>query len=231
MTLPLIVGGKILGALDVQSTKEMAFSDEDISTITVLANQIAIAIENAELFASTQAALESTRRAYSEAGRAGWQRLLGESKTAIGYISAAGAVSPISGEANPESIKSIKSGKPILANDNTTLHLPIKVREDVIGAVRLDKPQGGGRWTEDDIAVAITLSEQLGTALESARLYEQISTRAELELLIGEITANISSSIQYETIMRTTVEELGRTLGNVDVVLQLQSTDTGKARK
>jgi len=51
MALPLIGGKKILGALDVQSSQEAAFSEEDIIILRVLADQLSIAIENARLFA------------------------------------------------------------------------------------------------------------------------------------------------------------------------------------
>jgi signal transduction histidine kinase len=47
MALPLGVGDKVIGAVTVQSTEEAAFSDEDISSLQAMANQLAIAIENA----------------------------------------------------------------------------------------------------------------------------------------------------------------------------------------
>ncbi|MDM8519831.1 ATP-binding protein [Anaerolineales bacterium HSG6] len=47
MALPLAIGDKVIGAVTVQSTEEAAFSDEDISSLQAMANQLAIAIENA----------------------------------------------------------------------------------------------------------------------------------------------------------------------------------------
>lgn len=52
MALPLRVRGEVIGALDVQSTSLDAFSEEDIQTIQMMADQVAIAIDNARLFAS-----------------------------------------------------------------------------------------------------------------------------------------------------------------------------------
>ncbi|MFC1936701.1 GAF domain-containing protein [Chloroflexota bacterium] len=49
MGLPLIVGEKVLGALTVQSVEEAAFTQEDISTLQAMADQLAVAIENARL--------------------------------------------------------------------------------------------------------------------------------------------------------------------------------------
>ncbi|NDJ33906.1 MAG: GAF domain-containing protein [Chloroflexi bacterium] len=50
MALPLRVRGEVIGALDVQSTGLNAFSEEDIQTIQMMADQVAIAIDNARLF-------------------------------------------------------------------------------------------------------------------------------------------------------------------------------------
>ncbi len=61
MALPLAVAGKILGALDIQSSQETAFSQEDISTLKVLTDQIAIAIENARSNELAQEAINEMR--------------------------------------------------------------------------------------------------------------------------------------------------------------------------
>jgi PAS domain S-box-containing protein len=50
MALPLTVRGRVIGALDVQSIKEAAFSTEDIAALQTMADQLAIAIENARLY-------------------------------------------------------------------------------------------------------------------------------------------------------------------------------------
>ncbi len=50
MALPLRVRGEVIGALDAQSTNPNAFSAEDIQTIQMMADQVAIAIDNARLF-------------------------------------------------------------------------------------------------------------------------------------------------------------------------------------
>jgi GAF domain-containing protein/HAMP domain-containing protein len=222
MALPLIASGRILGALDVQSELPNAFAEEDIATLQVMADQIAIAIENSRLFAEGQAAIESARRAYGETSRAGWQRLLQTRKTEMGYISLPeNRIAPVTGTTSPEFLQAMKSGKPTLANHDMTLYVPVQARGQSIGAIRLDKPEAGIKWTPEDIQTASELSEQLGTALESARLYNEISERAERESAISEISAKIGASVQIDTILRTTVQELGQALSETEVTLQL----------
>jgi PAS domain S-box-containing protein len=54
MALPLVSRGLVIGALDVQSTEANAFSDEDIDTLQIMADQLTNAIANARLFHSAQ---------------------------------------------------------------------------------------------------------------------------------------------------------------------------------
>lgn len=54
MALPLVSRGRVIGALDVQSTREAAFTEEDIATLQTMADQLANAIENARLFSETR---------------------------------------------------------------------------------------------------------------------------------------------------------------------------------
>lgn len=228
LALPLIVSDKILGALDVQSTQAAAFSEVDITTLKVLADQVAIAIENARLFAESQTAMDNLRRAYGEISRSGWERLLREHRTEIGYISlSAGDVAPVSEAASPESLKAIKTKQVVLSNDGTTLHLPIEVRGEAIGTIRLDKPASGSRWTSDDTAIANSLAEQLGTALESARLYDEISQRAEREYAIADITSKIGASVHFDSILHATVQELAQVFKDSEIILQIEKGAQG----
>jgi GAF domain-containing protein len=60
-TIPLRIGQRILGALDVQSTRSYSFAEEDVSVLRILADQMAIAVINSELFADTQEHLSQHR--------------------------------------------------------------------------------------------------------------------------------------------------------------------------
>jgi GAF domain-containing protein len=59
--LPLKVGDRIVGVLDVQSKQAYAFSDDNLRTLQILADQLAIAVVNSELFAETQEHLAQHR--------------------------------------------------------------------------------------------------------------------------------------------------------------------------
>jgi len=59
--LPLRVGERILGVLDVQSIQPYAFTEDKLRSLQILTDQIAIAVVNTELFAETQEHLSQHR--------------------------------------------------------------------------------------------------------------------------------------------------------------------------
>jgi GAF domain-containing protein len=59
--LPLRVGDRVVGVLDVQSTSPYAFSEDNLRTLQILSDQLGIAIVNTELFAETQEHLAQHR--------------------------------------------------------------------------------------------------------------------------------------------------------------------------
>jgi len=61
--IPLLQGELVIGALDVQSKMINAFSDWDITILTTIANQLAIAVQNARLYTSIQQEVYERRRA------------------------------------------------------------------------------------------------------------------------------------------------------------------------
>ncbi len=59
--IPLKLGDQVYGALDIQSEDTNAFSQEDITILRVLADQLTITIQNANFYTKTQQTLERHR--------------------------------------------------------------------------------------------------------------------------------------------------------------------------
>jgi GAF domain-containing protein len=64
MTLPLVVGDRLLGVLNVQSTEEAAFDQDDVRALQAMANQVAVAIDNARWVSDEATLLEATSPVY-----------------------------------------------------------------------------------------------------------------------------------------------------------------------
>jgi len=61
VAIPLKVGGKILGVIDIQSTHAQIFSPNDISVLQSLADQVAVAINNAILYEESQELIKNLK--------------------------------------------------------------------------------------------------------------------------------------------------------------------------
>jgi GAF domain-containing protein/CheY-like chemotaxis protein len=85
MALPLLARGRVIGALDVQSTKRGAFSQSDITILQSMANQLANAIEAAQSYQQATRAYEDVRKIQEHYLRAEWSAFLREQKVISGY--------------------------------------------------------------------------------------------------------------------------------------------------
>jgi GAF domain-containing protein/HAMP domain-containing protein len=215
MALPLRARGAIMGALDVQSTVPNAFTDTDISLLTLLADQIAIAIDNARLIDEAQSALTESRAIFSEYVSEAWQR-----KTAsgvVGYhqtLTGGNVITDLSADTYHKN-----------ANGHKSLEIPIRVRDQVIGMLNVRSVSSETEWSEDDLNVAQAITERLGLALDNARLFEETSTRASRERLVTEITTKIRGTNNPQEMIKTAVEELKQALGTtrVEIVPRISS--------
>ncbi len=62
LAIPLMAGEQMLGVLDVQASEKGRFSEEDARVLGTLAAQIAVSVQNAQLFSEVQ--IEAERRAW-----------------------------------------------------------------------------------------------------------------------------------------------------------------------
>jgi nitrate/nitrite-specific signal transduction histidine kinase len=231
MALPLQVGGQILGALDIQSTEERAFSGEDITVLQVLADQVAVAINNALLLDQLQDSLAAERRAYGELSKDAWKELLSV-RVSGGYRSSEKGVSPVSGEWSTLSQKALQENMTIQAKepvkDGYPLAVPLKIRGDLpIAVLETKKSLADGPWTKEEIALIESVSEQLATALENARLFEQTQRLAQRERIAGDLSSKVWSSPSVDTILQTAVEELGKALNVSQGTIRLNLNTDG----
>jgi len=99
----------------------------------------------------------------------------------------------------------------------------------VIGVLDAHKPAGSGDWTEDELILLQALVEQLGVAVESARLYEGTRRRAAQERLISQVTMSMRGSLDVKRVLETTADELYEALGLDKVVIRLSDGEDSRS--
>jgi GAF domain-containing protein/HAMP domain-containing protein len=203
--IPLRSRGQVIGALTIQSEAPFAFDEASIATFQTMADQIAVAIDNARLFEEVQRTLESSRLAYGELSRKAWlERIRAKplqvvrNEQGVRMVGLQGFTAPVFPDDNSE----------YQDTENGAIHVPITVRGSVIGYLHAQKPQHQSLWNDEEREMLLTLTEQLGIALESARLFEDTLTRAERERLIGQIANRVRETLDIETVLKTAVVEM-----------------------
>ena len=95
----------------------------------------------------------------------------------------------------------------------------------VLGLLETHKPVEEGPWTPQEIKLLESIGDQLGSALENARLFEETQRQADRERIAADVSSQVWSSTNVNTILQTAVEELGRALNASKGTIRLASSD------
>jgi len=233
MALPLRIGERVIGVLDVQSTEKNVFRQEDIEILSVLADQISIAIENTRLLQETRRAFAEVQNTYRQYIRQEWQAATVERKT-VGYRYAAGGAVPLAEPVNsPEVIDTMITGQTKIEVDGSgqaKMAIPIQLRGETIGTVNV-RSNILRAWNQDEVDIARAAAERVALALENARLLSAAQRRAAKERTIGEISAHIGSLVDIDNILQTAAHEMNRMLPGSEVVIQFQQVQKTGGKK
>lgn len=192
ITLPLIVGENVIGVLEMHSTKENTFSQSDADTYQNMANQVAIALENSRLFGEAQQSIREMGATQQQYLQGAWQALAAEQKFEYTL-----------GSNDLPNTKSIE--------------IPLSLRDQIIGQIDLSAED----WSPEQKTLIEAIASQAALALENARLVEESQSVAVRERLANEVTAKIWSARTMDSILQTTVRELGRALEASEVNIEL----------
>lgn len=217
MALPLKSQDRIIGALDVQSTESNAFTDEDIQMLSLLANQVSLAIENTRLFEETRKALTESQAISRQATREAWRRLPAEQHL-IGYRYNLAGATPLE---EPVELTEKTSGRSNgRQKESNRIVVPIELRGETIGTLVIQSPSS--EMNQDQLDLIKAVAERVAISAENARLFDETTRRAERERLVSDITGKIRSVNDPQAMMQIAMEELRNALGasRVEIVPQ-----------
>lgn len=226
MALPLTARRRILGVLDIQSLEPEAFDQEDVAVLQTLADQIATALDNARLFEEAQDALREMQAVQSQYAAQAWWDLQAEEGVRTVEYTRPGVVS-LGDRPLPAAIRAARDGETVVTSGDGAGHVPaslvvpLKQHGQTIGVLGFQETEPGRVWTTDEIALVEAAAAELVQVLESVRLFQDTQRRAWREQTISQITAQIRANTDMQDIVRTTAEELGRTLGVSRAIVRL----------
>ena len=217
MALPLRSGNRIVGALDVQSTERGAFTNEDVQMLSLLADQVSLAIENARLFDETRSALTEAQAISRQFTREAWGRVSQEHRL-LGYRYTIAGAAPLD---EPVDLTGTGKGRRDSQKESSQTIVPIELRGETIGTLVVQSPSTE-KLNQEQINLIKAVAERVALSAENARLFEETTRRAERERLVSDITGKIRSVNDPQAMIQTAMEELRRALGasRVEVIPQ-----------
>jgi signal transduction histidine kinase/putative methionine-R-sulfoxide reductase with GAF domain len=177
MAVPLLVGERVVGVLDLQSREAGALNDDVLPAFEALAGQLAIAIQNAQLFAETELARAEVEAQARRLTQTGWSEYLNaiHKPERTGYVFDQNQIIPLA-----EAESSISPAANTIAS-------PIEVTGEPIGtfAVELDQE----KWTAEAKELIASVTRQVANQVENLRLLETAERyRTEAENITRRLT-------------------------------------------
>ncbi len=224
VAIPLIYRNEVIGALDVQSVEENVFTEEDLETLKLIANGLASTIYNAQEISKLNEQIAGLKNKNTGIAVSNWDTYLSRKKRTLSLSVQNNQLLPL--ETPDEDITEvIKQKCRIVKNavenggNFSVLAMPIKIRDEVIGVidVHVDLPY----VPENLLQLSDAINARLSIALENARLVEELEDRTVQEKLITQITNKVRATTEIDQILKTAAEELGRSLGASEVLIQL----------
>jgi len=249
--LPLKVGAKVIGVVDVQSIETGSFDGDTTSVLQIVTDQLAIAIQNTRLIKDMAKSVEELERMYGAYTQASWktyqQRVLAVKSSAqgLGYRYRRLEVEPVVGEM-PLVKEAIQMGHPVFqyaeignetrvdemlavkitatiktTNEATNTALAVPIKVRGQTIGAIQVQLSGQPLTPEIVSVYEEIASRLALILENARLLQDAQSLARREQQINVLSSQIRNSISLDTILQNTVRELGKAFGTARAFIQL----------
>lgn len=186
--------------------------------LSLLAEQVSLAIENARLFDETRNALAAAQAISRQSTREAWGRAPVEHKL-LGYRYTVAGAAPLH-----EPVDLSERGQKRGRDNQTELNqvvVPILLRGETIGTLIVQSPSTD-KLNQDQVNLIKAVAERVALSAENARLFEETTRRAERERLVSDITSKIRSVNDPQSMIKTAIDELRNTLGasRVEIIPQ-----------
>lgn len=220
MALPLIIRGHVIGALDIQSEKVNAFSEDDVEIMRTVADQLAIAIENTRLFTESEAIIGQFQALTALQTRDAWVNYLRRRAPAYQYTHL--GVRPLT-DVRPTESQPTESG--------WTLRVPIELRGQEIGVINLRRKQSSPPWNQREQELAAEIAAQVALALDTSRLLEETQKNAARDQMIASVSNRIRQTLDMETVLQTAADELRNAFGLTEAEVRFNTPPSPAANE
>lgn len=223
--VPMLLGERVIGVIDVQSTEPDVFGPTDIQALQAIAAEMAIAIDNSRLLRNTQAELLRSEADYRSRTQSSWANLYQSDKDSVIHLGVVDEADPDLTRL-PAVVNAQRTGEATLTEGGRVIVVPIVVRGEAVATIAARKPIAGETWRDDEIPMLEAVAGQTGLALETARQYTEEQRRvAELEVL-NRVSQAVSQMLQLKSLYRVVHAQINQVLGETDLMVVLFNEDS-----
>ncbi len=221
LAVPLLVGQRLLGALDVQSTEPHAFAEDDVRALEAIASEVAVAIDSARIQREMQEQLDRIERSDRIETQAAWGRIARSRSVPIIHLNPRGEIGPLTDEVFPVIEDAIIQDSTVVSPDGRDIAIPIQVRGETIATLAARRSKPSEPWNDEEIALMEAVASQSAQALEGARQRSEERRRVtELEV-INRISQAVSQMLPQDTLFRIVRRQLIQAIGETDLKICL----------
>lgn len=209
--IPLRLGRRVIGVLDVQSRLGDSLDDDLITILQTLADQITVAIENARLYEESLQRITGLQQSLRQDTRRDWEEFLSTQRVealAADYGTDTGYDFTTLRERAVEEER-VLVGE-VTERGTVPIAIPVSLRGEVLGAVTWELLERD--FNHDTLLLAEELVGRLAISLDNARLFQESRRAADRERIVNTIAAKLSSQTSIEQILQTAVREVGQAL-------------------
>jgi GAF domain-containing protein len=226
MAVPLMVGQRLIGALDVQSSKADAFGEGDIRVVEAIAGDLAFAIDHARLSHEQQEQLFELEGDVQDRIRQSWTKFVRGGMPSVIHLGAAGEAGDASAFSGTS--QASRLGKTVISDDGREVVVPVRVRGETIATIGARKPSENETWADEDVALIEAVAGQAALAMETARQYAEEQRRvAELEV-VNRVSQAASQLLRVDSLLRMVGRQIIQVMGQTDVQVALYDEAGGK---
>jgi GAF domain-containing protein len=211
LVIPMLIGDRLLGVLDVQSEKANAFDDSDILTLRGISQTMAHGLEMARLNTQSQGDREEVRALNRRYMADAWKDVEQSSDLSLSVESSEASGEDIITPFTPSSESANVPSSITRSADGSQITAPLILREQVIGALTLET--GDKEITKEDLTFIEAVTTQAALALENARLYSELTQRAAYLQTANEIARDASTTLDLDLLLRRVVELIRERFG------------------
>ena len=278
IAVPLLRQERAVGVLTLVHPEPNRFDEEHLDLLLSIANQAAIAVENARLYDDSQRRLHELSALYEVSQAASSLRLdetlcLVVEKTARALRADRCALFLLDGErrelvlravdnpdrpaealglrlpleARPRVAEAIATRKPMEIPDifadpskqnlwplareldlKACLAVPIMIKEEVIGAISLDRVGDQSPFSANEVSLCQTIANQAAVAIENARLYEKVTERMREATALHRVSNQLMRTLNLDQVLEKVLDILQKLFGYLNCAILLVDEGAGE---